>query len=77
MGSFLVAMSEEPTGKINSPEDLQMFLQSAVFEEFMAFLQLLNESVVQKKLSDPCLRSPVSLDSLSPFCAVLRGGEGG
>ena len=55
----------EPTTKISTPEDLEAFHQSEVYTELITFLESLNTSVLNKKLSDSCPESPVGDNALT------------
>ena len=58
---------EEPTTKIKSEEDLQEFHKTPVFEEYISFLQSLNESMLNKVLSAECTESEVYFIDFTPI----------
>eukprot|EP01129_Flabellula_baltica_P010493 TRINITY_DN4440_c0_g1_i1.p1 TRINITY_DN4440_c0_g1~~TRINITY_DN4440_c0_g1_i1.p1 ORF type:complete len:230 (-),score=46.25 TRINITY_DN4440_c0_g1_i1:277-966(-) len=53
--------------RINSEEDLQLFLRSNVLHQYLSFLEGLNESVMRKELGLDCHRSDVVNGLLSVF----------
>ena len=49
-----------PQKCIFKQSDIDIFTRSKAFERLMTFIGLLNTSVTQKKISDPCRISEVS-----------------
>ncbi|KAI8058915.1 uncharacterized protein B0P05DRAFT_559051 [Gilbertella persicaria] len=61
---------KEPVSCIHEQKDIEMFAKTKAFDRIMTFVMLLNSSVMQKKISDPCLISPQTqriLDLLNTF----------
>ncbi|KAI9265920.1 hypothetical protein BY458DRAFT_513035 [Sporodiniella umbellata] len=50
-------LPKEPISCIKEQKDIPLFYESEAFDRIMTFVALLNESVCQKKISDPCLVS--------------------
>lgn len=61
-----------PTTQIKNEADLQEYLRSPQHEEFLAFLEALNKSIANKKISDDVTLSPVVLRILD---VLTRMGE--
>lgn len=61
IGSYSPA---EPVQRIHEQKDIDEFIKTKAFDRIMTFVMLLNQSVMQKKISDPCFISPVSLNKL-------------
>lgn len=51
----------EPLSCIHEQKDIDTFVQTKAFDRIMTFVMLLNKSVMQKKISDACHISPVSI----------------
>jgi serine/threonine-protein phosphatase 2A activator len=51
----------EPIQRIHEQRDIDEFMKTKAFDRIMTFVMLLNQSVMQKKISDPCFVSPVRL----------------
>lgn len=51
---------KEPVSRIHEQKDIDVFVKTQAFDRIMRFVMLLNQSVMQKKISDPCHVSPVS-----------------
>lgn len=58
---------KEPVSRIHQQHDVEEFIKTKAFDRIMTFVMLINQSVIQKKISDPCPISPVSYPSLS-YC---------
>jgi hypothetical protein len=58
---------KEPVKRIFNDKDIVPFVQSEAFARIVNFVKLLNTSVLNKKISDPChessVRSILCLDS--------------
>lgn len=50
-----------PVSRIHQQHDIEVFIKTAAFDRIMTFVMLINQSVMKKKISDPCHVSPVSL----------------
>jgi hypothetical protein len=50
---------KEPISRIHEQKDIDAFVQTQAFDRIMKFVMLLNSSVLQKKISDPCTISAV------------------
>lgn len=50
----------EPTKKINDQADVNEWVNTEAFLRLMKFIELSNESVINRKISDPCLVSEVN-----------------
>lgn len=59
---------QEPVKRIFTDEDIVPFVQSEAFARIVNFVKLLNTSVRNKKISDPCQESSVR----STFCSHTR-----
>lgn len=57
LDSYLPA---EPIQRIHEQKDINEFVTTQAFDRIMTFVMLLNQSVIKKKISDPCPISPVS-----------------
>ncbi|CAG8807801.1 36136_t:CDS:1, partial [Racocetra persica] len=47
----------EPKKQINDQQDINKLVTSEAYVRLTRFIELLNESVVNKKISDPCFVS--------------------
>lgn len=56
---------KEPQKCIHTQPDIDKFTRSAAYRRLLTFIHLLNSSVIQKKISDPCHVSPVNTKSLA------------
>lgn len=54
-----------PVSRIHEQKDIDPFLKTKAFDRIMTFVMLLNQSAIKKKISDPCVVSPVMLKHLS------------
>lgn len=61
---------KEPVSCIHEQRDIDTFMKSEAFNRIMTFVMLLNKSVMQKKISDACYTSPVSLYSMYSKCII-------
>jgi serine/threonine-protein phosphatase 2A activator len=52
---------KEPVSRIHEQKDIDEFLKTKAFDRIMTFVMLLNQSVLKKKISDPCIISPVKM----------------
>lgn len=50
----------EPASRIHEQKDIDQFIKTKAFDRIMTFVMLINQSVLKKKISDPCFISPVS-----------------
>lgn len=50
----------EPISRIHEQKDIETFIKTKAFDRIMTFVMLINQSALKKKISDPCLISPVS-----------------
>lgn len=48
----------EPIQRIHEQKDINEFVTTQAFDRIMTFVMLLNQSVIKKKISDPCPISP-------------------
>ncbi|KAF0482348.1 Phosphotyrosyl phosphatase activator [Gigaspora margarita] len=58
----------EPTKQVNDQNDINKFITSEAYNRLTRFIELLNESVVNKKISEPCFVSELVqkvIDSLN------------
>lgn len=53
-------LPKEPAQRIHEQKDINEFVTTQAFDRIMTFVMLLNQSVIKKKISDPCPISPVS-----------------
>lgn len=68
LASYLPA---EPVQRIHEQKDINDFVTTQAFDRIMTFVMLLNQSVLQKKISDPCFVSPVSGSNTSYLNFIL------
>lgn len=61
---------KEPVSRIHEQRDIETFMKSEAFDRIMTFVMLLNKSVMQKKISDACYISPVSLYNRYSKCII-------
>lgn len=54
---------KEPVSRIRQQKDVDEFIKTKAFDRIMTFVMLINQSVMKKNISDPCLISPVSIQS--------------
>ncbi|CAO3637747.1 unnamed protein product [Mucor hiemalis] len=73
LASYLPA---EPLQRIHEQKDINDFVTTQAFDCIMTFVMLLNQSVLQKKISDPCFVSPKSwLSDFPPLPNAQRFGN--
>jgi Phosphotyrosyl phosphate activator (PTPA) protein len=62
---------QEPTKRIFSDKDIASFTKSEAFARIVDFVKLLNTSVSNQKITDPCHESEVRFLSLLKITTII------